>query len=243
MTVLYNNFDGGPDGTTITTGNSSQFGADAFDAIDAVGSTVKFSNTFARPTAEFVMRAATAGTASEAYVAWTTSMGAQSQIYLRMYMCFAVIPDNVLSPLLFAALSSGSPCAGILVNTATEKLALTDSNMAVAIATASNPIVAGRWFRVEARMQFSATVGNAEVRYYEEADSDTPTDTLIVSNKDFGFSTANGFYFGYVQQDTNLENLYVSGLELNNTGWPGPAPFIVKSVPGVQPNAIAIHNW
>lgn len=250
MTVLRNNFDGGPDGTTITVSNSGQEpGSDAFNVVSSAGSQVVLQYASAaalgRPSAEYVMRAGTGTTAGQPYVSWTTSIGSQTQIWLRTYMYYSVLPNNANSPVLFWAGNSGVDCSFIGINSAGAKNLFITDNTTANYAMTSGGITAARWFRVEARIQFSTSTGNAELRWYDNADSDTPTETISFSNFNLGASSANMFEFGYVYADTSLEDAYWSGLELNNTGWPGPAPFIAKGIPGIQPRAIAPHtdNW
>jgi hypothetical protein len=241
MTILVNNFDGGPDGTTITTSNSGQGENDAFNFTHSTNATLKFAKDNARPTAEFTAKMATSGTIAGSWVSWGSSIGTQSQIYLRMYVRYEAMPAAVDS--IWTATSGGAVfCAWLGIHPTTHHLYIANSPQ-TALTDCSMPIIVGQWFRVECRIQFSTTTGNAELRYYEDPDSEDATDIVTVSNYNFGASSANEFFWGYIVQDSKLENLYLSGLELNNEGWPGPAPFKVKGVPGIQPSAIAIHNW
>lgn len=244
MTTLRNNLDGGPAGTTITAANSGQVpGNDPFDGTLKTGANTVFAfdTAFARPTAEYTMLVSTGAASGHGLGYWTTSMGAQSQIWIRLYCYFDVLPNNFTSPIVFLAeTASGTGCQ-IGINSVGSRELFLESGGGVNVKTTAG-ITAGNWFRVEARMQFSATTGNADLEWYQEADSDTPTETISFSGQNFKASTAINYYIGYVNTDTNMEALYLSGIELNNTGWPGPAPFITKGVPGIQPNPIAIHQ-
>ena len=73
-------------------------------------------------------------------------------------------------------------------------------------------------------------------------DTDVITETITGTNWNLSAATVVNFYMGYLFFDTNLEALRMSGLEVNDTGWPGPLPFRNKAMPGNQPTSIAVHN-
>jgi hypothetical protein len=87
-------------------------------------------------------------------------------------------------------------------------------------------------------------VGAIECRIYggNDVDTNNVTETITATNWNLGGAAAANFYAGYLSFDSNLEALRISGLEVNNTGWPGPLPFHQKAMPGIQPSSIAVHN-
>lgn len=255
MTVLRNNFDGGPDGTDITAVNSGQVpGNNPFDSVQNSASLTttlqyKSADGLGRNTAEYVMRAKVTNPVGGgvAYVTWYTSMGAQSQFWLRFYCRFPVLPDNFLSPLIFrsADLGSGTYRAALgIFSEDGSHLLFTDDPGGTVDARSVTPVIEDAWWRVEARFQLSTTTGNGEVRYYEDADSDsdTPTDVFSFSGWNLGGATADFFIFGYTVPDQNLEDMYLSGLALSSEDWIGPAPFKQKGVPGVLSTPLAVHS-
>lgn len=242
MTLLRNNFDGGPDGTTITAANSDDIpGNDAFNTIGGptgTGVVCQYSDNFARPTAEFTSYFKTAAVASAPCVGWSTSMGSQNQIYFREYLLYnTAFPTG--GEAIFECDNGAVYCAFLAMSQTGEISALNSPQTVQNVFTTS--AILDNWFRLEGRIQFSATTGNYEIRLYMEADSDTPTETISATNQNLGAASANNFLFGYAFGATNLTPMYVSGLELNNTGWPGPAPFKNKGVPGILTNPVAIH--
>jgi hypothetical protein len=249
VTVLRNNYTSGPDGTTFTLAASGANEDDAFDTFNkSADSNVilkyKTAAGLDRPTADYVLRMSTGAVTGSTYTAWSTSMGAQSQFWIRFYCYFSVAPDTFASPLIFQAVDTvgGSRCnLGIMGDTGPHLLFTENAAGTVYTATSAG-IIEGTWFRVEARFQCSTTTGNGEVRYFEEADSDAPTETLTFTNWNLGGPTSNFFAFGYTATATNLETMYQSGIALSNEDWIGPAPFKAKGVPGIQPNPIAIHT-
>jgi hypothetical protein len=241
--LLRNNFSSGPDGATITTTNSGAGDDDAFAAVGRTGANSVTAYDLApdRPTAEFVGELSTGAASGTATLAWAT--GGTSQIWMRMYGYFTVLPNNFSSPTIFyIEASTGARCGIIAVNSsgANEIIASNKNDTQTAITTAG--ITQGEWFRLEARFQFSTTIGNGQINFYADADSDVATDSVSFSGWDLASATAANFYFGYVLADSNLEALRLSGLEVNDTGFPGPLPFKQKAMPGYQPSPIAVHN-
>lgn len=245
MTVLRNNLDVGPDGTTITASNSNDNGGDGFDVVSTpvTNGVIQYSSNVARSTAEYTMRVKTGTTSGAPVVLWSTAMGAQSQIWLRFYAYWPVLPNNPSNPIIFAASSGATGCAWMGINGTTGAFLLVNGPQTTNVQTAAPP-AAGEWFRVECRLQFSTTTGNGELRYFADADSADVTEALSFSSWNLGAATANSFQFGYVNSDTNLEDMYLSGLALSTVDWIGPAPPRMGqgSPSGNLTNPVAIHT-
>lgn len=236
MTRLINNFEGGPDGTTVTVANSDQAGTeDAFDVVDSsgTGNVLKFKSaaTLNRPTAEYVLRIAT-GSTINVYpdVRWETSMGAQSQIWTRFYLYLTSVSSNLRDLNLFSAWTSATTNGvAVYVQNSGTPSPLAIFNYKAGVSTfMATPITAGAWHRVEFRVTMSTTIGSADLTYYsgDNVDTMTPTETLSLAGQNFGASTANRFALGPdVSYQANTPDTYLSNWELNNTDYPGPAPF------------------
>jgi glycerol uptake facilitator-like aquaporin len=243
VTLLRNNFSSGPDGTAITTGNSGAGDDDAFSGVFKSGANTILAYDLApdRATAEYVMEGSVGAASGKLLVYWTGL--SLNQIYTRMYVYFSVLPNNFLSPSILTLETLTTTVLFIGVNSAgsNEIFATVPGDTPKVMTTGG--ITAGQWFRLEARVQFSATTGNGEIRWYDEADSDTPTETLTFSGWNLNANTMVTVYYGYLYADTNLETLRISNIEFNDYDWPGPAPFRPgKSVPGILTNPIAIHT-
>src|SRR5215467_10547633 len=91
MTSLVNSAEGGTNGTTVSTGNSGGASGNAFDALLTTNATVAYDNAHAHSGALSV-KFATAGTAANWAVEWTTSMGTLSQVWFRLYVYFTANP-------------------------------------------------------------------------------------------------------------------------------------------------------
>src|SRR6185312_1544139 len=88
MTVLSNNFEGGPDGAAITAANSNHSGLqNPFDVVYSGTLGMYYANASAlgRPTAEYVCKLDHGSPGDYQYCEWTTSMGGTSQAYTRFY--------------------------------------------------------------------------------------------------------------------------------------------------------------
>lgn len=245
---LRNNFSSGPDGTNISTVNSGNGDDDAFSTLNVgTGAKLKYKASVDRPSAEFMMVCGTTTTSTGSDVLWTpAALGTQGQVWMRFYLYCVTLPSNFNSPCLVELVGNASSVvvAYVTINSVgAHELAVGNGNNTYNIRTAAS-MVAGSWMRVEVRLQFSATTGNGELRYYANADADTdsPTETITWSGQNFIRNDVDTVAFGYCLADTNQPDMYWSGLEINSTGWPGPLPFHQKAVPGIQPSAIAVHN-
>jgi hypothetical protein len=249
VTVLRNNFDGGTDGLDITASNSGS-GGNPFDGIFKSGSgIVKYASasTLERPTSEYVARIGTGTPEGQALAYWFSSMGSQSQIWLRFYARYSALPDATETgfqyPAIFtAANGSDIPMVKIGIKTVTHEVFVVNGP-ATSTMTTSGSISLDKWFRIEARIQFSSTTGNGEVRWYDDADSDVYAEQLTFSSWNLQGSAAAIYYYGCIDFLEDLEDVYLASMELNNEGWPGPAPFRQgRGVPsGNLTNSVAIH--
>lgn len=253
MTVLNNNWNGGPDLATLTTSNSGQFSDNAFDVTgNPVSGTVQqFINAaragLARPTATFVYGQSTGTTADNPYVQWDASMGSQTTTYIRFYMyitsmfsgadlpIFGIGSNSVIADILWISLrTSTTPVLWILRNVHASTQVL-----------GSVTVVAGQWSRME--LQFTAsstTTGSATLRCYAGTDVDTTnvTDTISATSQNYGAATADWWYCGMANSVANVPTIYYSGFQVNNTGLPGPAPWRYKAVPGMLSPYLAPHS-
>jgi hypothetical protein len=254
MTVLRNNFEGGPDGTTISVANSSQSGGDPFDQVSTsgTGTVVKYASAdgLDRPTAEYVMRFAT-GSSTSVWpgVRYSTSMGSRSQIWTRFYIYLTALSTspgfdfNIFS----ATNNSVNYAVAVYVRTTTPPLSLAILNgRNNATSVVATPITLSEWHRVEFRATMHTSTGSADLKYFsgQNVDTDIVTDQVSQTSQNYGATSFEDFKLGsgWTAQ-ANTPNTYFSNWELNDTGYPGPAPFRAgKGYPGILANPIAIHT-
>jgi hypothetical protein len=251
MTTLINNFNGGPAGTTLTTANTGQLGDNAFNSITtAASATIVFAdagvNALNRPTAQFVMELATTGTSGQSVAAsWSTSMGAQAQIWTRFYVYFSSISPSTNDRIIFSAFSGITMEMSVLLQTATTPNSLYVKDKAGATVFGGTSFVAGVWNRVEMNVNFTA--GSTSLFVYADpgADGLDYSDSITQTGANYGGATCNLFPLGLaVGYSEATPPTYFSNWQLNNTGFPGPAPFRqgLGSPAGGLTNPIAIHS-
>jgi hypothetical protein len=256
VTILRHNFEGGSEGARIVA--SLSVGTDdPFDESTAIYSNTDayYTAAFDRGTAQWVGYVATTnstGPDNPCWV-WNDSMGAQSQIYARWYNWVPAVPSATYSPTLFgcrpfntAWAGATSWCSFVTLNSVNNKVAVAGAGGA-SPSSCANTYPLSAWFRVECVINFSAvSAGYGELRTYSanpDADADDWDDRVVFSDKDFNTSTAQRYGFGICYPRNPIGGIYFSGMSISNEGdWIGPAPYKVKSVPGIQPSAIAIHN-
>jgi hypothetical protein len=249
MTTLRHNFDGGPLATNLTVANSGQVpGNSPFQIVDAGSGSnhieYKDAVLLGRASAEYVLLVSTTTPATSSAMLWTTSMGTQTQIWMRMYLYLTDLPSTtgcLFNAYIFECDNGAAYSAFIEIDRTTGAISLFNGPETLDITT-TNVLPLDDWARVEARITFSTTVGSADVKLFLDPDSDTPDETVSATGWNMGTSSANSYAFGYPTVVANRPPLYISGLELNNTGWPGPAPLRQRGVPGVLTNPIAVHS-
>jgi hypothetical protein len=79
VTLLTNNFEGGSNGSTITTGNSGGASGNAWDTITIGTSAVDVYDNSQAAHGSLSCKLSTAATSVSVYNAWTTSMGTLTQ--------------------------------------------------------------------------------------------------------------------------------------------------------------------
>lgn len=250
MVDLWNNFDGGAHGTALTVANSGAVpGNDPFQIVDpsSAQNHIEFKDAIAlgRATAQYVLLVSVQASATSSAMIWSTAMGSQTQIWWRQYVYLTALPVTVgcaVDAPIFECDNGVAYTGWGYIDRDTGKVSIYNGSDTSFVITA-NPLPLNAWARLECRMQFSTTTGNVELRLYLEPDSDTPTETVSGSGWNMGGASANSYAFGYPTTIANRPEMYISGLQLSNTGWPGPAPFRPgRGVPGVLTNPTAIHT-
>jgi hypothetical protein len=266
MTTLQNNFEGGPDGTTMTVGNSNQSGTqDPFDFARAAGGGVLLQYASAnlaglnRPTAEYVMKISTGSGTATTFpgVGWTSSFGTLSELWARFYVYFTSTATNTNNDLgllsMYTAASIGHGVSvvmgtGTSPNPVLNHFYIYNHNTSLTSIISTLSRSASTWYRVEFHAIFaSSATGVADLYIYEGNASDdvTPTASLNLTGQNYGTTSIDTCSLGEdVIYQANTPNTYFSNWELNNTGYPGPAPFRqgLGSPSGNLTNPIAIHT-
>ena len=250
--LLNNNFNGGPDSTTLTTGNTGQYLDNAFNSVDSsgTGTVCQFAsaaaNNLNRPTAEFVLSMSTGSTATSPGVTWS-SFGSLAQIYTRFYVYFTSVVSNTTDQCLLDITSTGSACCSLWLRVSTTPFCFEIQNATGSKKSdmSSQAVQVGAWTRVE----FFADMfnGTSTINYYADPNTDTTTitHTLIQTATSYGASgTCDAVTLGQgAHSQANTPTTYFSNWQLNDSVYPGPAPFRPGAgCPGILPNPSAIHT-
>jgi hypothetical protein len=218
MPLLTNSFEGGTNTVTISAANSGGASGTAFDVVTiGTGATATFDTAHAAH-GTLAGNITTTATSSQDFLSWTTAMGTQTQVWLRVYCYFTANPGVGLN--LYRSLATAALSAGLQL-TATGKLRSLDSAGAT-VQTMTNSVALNAWFRVEAMILTSATVGQVEVKLFNTPDSTTPTETITSSANLNTGANMNTYRFGNTVSAANMGPFWMDDLGLSTTGYIGP---------------------
>jgi len=222
-----NTFEGGTAGAVITPANSGGASGTAFDA---VAGAVTFSSTHPGHGA-LGMRVPVCTTAcSPAYVEWSTSVGAQTEVYGRVYLYLTKFPDGQ-GLRLFRQLNGTANTAKIVI-TAQGKLAL-ENAVGTTVQTGTQSVALNQLVRIEFRIKNGATTGVIEAKLFNAAESTMPTETVTKTSANTG-TQATHYRFGQGTPNT-ADATWLDDVALGTGGYLGP----VAVGPTATPSATA----
>lgn len=217
MTLKANNFNGGTDGTTITTGNS---GGVSGDALEEVTNSPVFSNTQAHSATLSARFPASSFTGLGFELSATT-------FWIRFYAWLPQNQNSALVRLWSLANATGSYLGGIGTK-ANGNLDLFCGGATVDVAGA---IALNQWIRIEAK--FSTTTG-AEVWLYNSPESGTPTANATTS-ANMGETCATQ---ELIRSSATTAFSYFDDFAVSNDGLIGPAVDPVVRNPVIAATAV-----
>lgn len=247
MAAVANSFEGGSNGTAVTVANSGGGSGDAFDAVSAVtGQTLNYDNTHNRGT--LALKAATGSTSGRSVVAWTTSIGTQTLVYLRLY----VYPtgNQSVAPYLCRVLSGGavtsstSRCA-LEFSASGQLILLNSSATAIAGMTSALAIPNSAWTRVELKLTLSSTaaVGSCEMRIYRtNPDGTSPDETLTNSGTANLGGSGDTYCFGICDTDANVGAIWFDDVAASTVDWIGPVGAGIATANVSEPVAVSTSS-
>jgi hypothetical protein len=214
---LFQDFNSGTSGTTLTPANTAGVGENAFNAVSVgAGSTGAFSNAHAVHSGlSAVFTTGTAGNPS--YASWTTSIGSPGTLYGRAYLYLSASPRSDDTVIRF--MDAGVYGGGILIGSNGQ---LRCANTTWQLYGPTLPAAA--WFRLEWKVVAGAAgAGSLTVFYYAAPDTTTVTSTVAdiygaycpggaITEVDFGWPDAN----------PSQPAIYFDDLALSGTGYLGP---------------------
>ena len=225
-----NSFEGGSNGTTITTGNSGGASGDAFDNAPAPGTSATMTFSTAQAAHGSVsMSTSSGGTSTTAYAGYT--LASVSSDFVRAYYRLTSLPSA--QQVVMRYLSGGSQSLRVNVKTDGAIEVRNAANGVITNGTTTATVSAGAWFRIELSITFSATVGAITLRLYLSPDSTSITETLTMTNAALT-ATSNEVRFGIGAGTANAVQCWCDDVAIEGATWHGPA------VRSITPTGIAV---
>jgi hypothetical protein len=240
--LLANNFEGGTNGTTISTSNSGGSSGHAFDVVTiSATAALAYSNTTAAH-GLLSMVASTGATAGQALAEWSrNSVGFQVGLWGRAYINLSGYPTSADSVVSFI---NGATVLARIQVTGSGKIAL-ENSPGSNIVTFTTVIPKNQWVRVEFSVYFpyGTANGSMDVRLYLVQDSLVITEEHAFTGLNLGSLQPDEVLFGWAgAADANQPSMYMDDLQVNNVTWPGPVlgsppapgllgPYVFRSPP------------
>jgi hypothetical protein len=214
MTIVNNTCDGGNSGETVSVGNSGG-GGTAFDfAVRGGSNELAYANYgYHSSPRDIEIYTPTSGVS---YVGWSSAIGSQTEIWLRGYFNFSTNPS---ARIYFCSISNGSSETVFAALETDGKLTLRYP-ASTALGTTTNSIALGHMVRVEIHLVRSATVGVAELRLYNDPNSDTYTEQVSCTSINTGSHDSTLYNFGNMQTSAGAL-FWVDDIGVSTTSWMG----------------------
>lgn len=230
---LANNFNGGTDGATITTGNSGGASGDAFQSISA---TPVFTNVQWHSGGMAMRIVDAAGTTHCAH----SGLGSiTTNVYFRTYMYMDAFPGTNAVAILMQT-GAAANCAWININTTGKVNARNAANTSINTSTAS--VNLSSWFRLEWRVKASVTVGEIEWRLYNSPDSETITETINAAATQVLGANIDLVRWGETANVPGTPfTVYFDDVAVSTTDWIGPSRSALV-VPVNKPSVVYLRK-
>jgi hypothetical protein len=236
VTSISWNAEGGSNGTTITTGNSGGASGTAWDTVSIVTNGTAVYDTGTVLTGAVSARLATGATSGTVYCQWQSAIQALwasglTTHYGRRYIRVAALPsaNRVIAQFYD---TSGAIARGQFLLLTTGAIRLRNKTPST-VATFTTVLSVDTTYRLEWRVDGSAT-GAYEMHLFA-GDSTSALESIVGGTADFG-GTIGTAAFGWLTAGANVANQWLDGVQLNDTGLPGPE----TSALTVYPNSIAV---
>jgi hypothetical protein len=164
---LSNSFEGGTDGTVLTTGNTGAGSGDAASAVVDPNSIQKFSTAQAAHGTVSMIISQTAAPAAT-YWQWTALGTILTSVWFRCYIYLPALPSATF-PFMLVKNQAGGGCAEYRITNLGKVTAVNAAGTTIQTGTVT--VNTNAWFRVEMRVFPSTTVGELEWRLFNTPDS------------------------------------------------------------------------
>lgn len=226
-----NSFEGGSNGTTVTTGNSGGASGNAANTVTTGASfTHRFTTAQAAHGTLSLEQAGGAGT--QCHFTW--DFGPVDRIYGRAYVRFAT--GFQARSLIQCRAAASQTWRIALLGTG----AVVFNNAANTTLDTSPTLSLDTWYRIE--YDVTQSTGNATVTIYA-GDSTTPFDTLSASGASLGTADYDEVRHGQIANATGLNSMFWDDLDVNDIALPGPATTSYQTLTGaVTPAGVLVRQ-
>ena len=228
--LLTNNFEGGTNTTTITSGNSGGASGNAFNGTVIASGTLAFDNTHAAH-GSLSLKTATAGAGDVSEAHWTSSLNSQSKLWFRQYLFLTANGAGTGCRVFTLENSSGSTNC-FFVNVSTTGKLLAEDNVNSTLFTFTRSIPLNQWFRIEGWVACSPTAGQGSLSMFYPLDSQVPVETHISAATFNTLDNIGWAAFGLAYSGGAAQGPYwMDDIGVSNTGplgpvsYPGPPSF------------------
>lgn len=222
MVTVTNDFEGGTNGTTVSTSNAGGTGNTQFNTVShGTGTTVQFSDEQAAH-GGLSVKMASGATASGFGIRWTTAVGTATTSYIRFYFYATGAPASNTRLIQFGNASGSTVNATVYWQT-NRKFATTNSGIGGGVATTAT-VPLNQWVRIEVKVVVNGASGTHEIRVYLTPDSATADSTNTASAQNNGTTAVGLWAFGnYFDSKANVPAFYMDDVGVSTTDWLGPA--------------------
>lgn len=227
MTQTTANFELGTNGVGVTAGDPGS--ATAWDSMDLVGgNTITYDNTHFYGTLAAKVDN-TASNNSTAAMQWAAALGTLTDWYGRIYLYATSVPSSQ-----FRLLTDSNGNIPLFINSSGQIAMLDQGGFAV---TTTTPIATNQWVRIEWHWLNSATVGQVEVKLFNNPDSATATETQTsAANRNTSVSTTF-LSFGLNDGAATPGPIWLDNIVAGATSYPGPV-----TVPVTTPQVLSMQS-
>ena len=209
-------FETGVNGNAITTADAGS--ATAWDAITAIGATPTYDNAHAYDALADKM--VLTGSTSEATISWNTAFGTQTDHYGRVYLWLDAAPSGGSIRLVHG--TTGGSLAWRLLITPGRLIALIDSTGST-MGQMTSTVSTGQFVRIEWHVIHSTSVGQAEAKLFNNADSTTATEVLTSAASFNTLANSNAIKFGHGSGEATTATFWLDNIVAGATSYPGSA--------------------
>jgi len=229
MATLTNSFSGGTSGVTLTQGSGGNTGGTSGDFFDIVNKAsdaiLQFDSAAAYGGSGLGLRCATRTTSGSATVEWASQLASATDHYGRTYIRVGAAPSVNGNIVRFYS-DALSQFGNIRLNVGTNTLSIIQGASTV-MATSSNALTSGNWYRLEWHVHADASAAFINVRIYNNPDSGTALEDFGATATWAGLTDVGAMIVG-VPTSTNFPSA-TTYLDFDNVGmgattWMGPIP-------------------